>query len=452
MLRLIVLTALGAMAAFAAQPKIELSSISPSLQFGDHCAVQFNEIEVALSSSPLPAFSEVSLTSRWFVTMLFQNGSAISSQVAPVTTVKSLQFLGKDQYPITGQILLGLAEPVNALPLRIFVSLDLLGGAVAEWQPKENVRKFVSACTGGGPQTPGQTATPSPTPASSSTKTPKLCDYSKLGFNKVSPDAKKQDVSLNGALTAGFGAHPVYTIAATIDLPVCPTENYDFDIGGTINTAQEPKLDPDSFTSYLSAKPRSPSRYGDSIHWYRTWEVRGGGEFSRKDQFVNIVFSPKYSTGYSNFKVNSQGHVAYSGGFEVTASVEVGDNLRTKAFRAGYGAIGRLAPSATAYFLIPLRSPTRSFAVTSTYNPRVLLSEEPFTDNRILVAPNQPFKSFARGTRQYWLNEVDIDLTDLTSLTFKTEFGSLPPAFSIVDYRFTTGLTIKWNWTKPPTS
>lgn len=443
MLRHLALFLLTFTALIGAQPKLEISAVNPTLQFGANCSIQFNQIGTTLAPSDLPRFSDIAVESRWIILLVFQNGQTLSSRPVRVTGVRSPQDNGKDQYPITGQVLLTLAENVDTLPLRIFVSLDLLGGTVKEWQPSSDVKKFASSCAAPSPAAFASEIT-SPPQTSPTWKHLGSCDYSTLGFFK--PAKGEDNVNVSGTLLAGYSARPLYSIDATIELPLCPTENYDFNIGGAVKSAERRSLDLDSFSAYLSFKPKSATRYGNSTTWYRSWDIRGGEEFSRKDQFENIVFAPKFVTGYADFKVNSQGRFRFSGGFELTGSVEVGHNRRTKSVRAGYGGIGRIAPAVVVYFRKPLGSPGRSLVLTSTYNPRILLSPEPFADNRIWVAAETPFKSFASGTRHYWLNQIDIDLTDLAALVVKSEFGSLPPAFNIIDFRFTTGLTLKWKW------
>lgn len=452
MLKARLFVVLAAAALMTAQSRVQLSEISPSLRFGENCSVDFKEIAVTVSSANIPDLGTVNVQSRWMVLLVFQSGSQLLARPVKVREVKSLRANRKDVYPITGQLVLTLDEIVTGLPLHILVNLDLLGGTVKEWQPTENTRRFVSKCasaTSDSAQPPVPAApqaapsTPAPSEPGPGTRLGP-CDYSKLGFFK--PKKGEENMSLTGAWVAGFSTRPLYTIDAIAELPLCPTQKYDVFLGGTIKTAERRSLDPDSFTSYLSFRPKSASHYGGSTTWYRNWDVRGGAEFSRKDQYENVVVAPKFVSGFADFKVDARGRLVFSGGFEFTASLEVGANRRTSAFRSGYGAIGRAAPAVTAYFLIPLGSPSKSFVLTSTYNPRVLLSAEPFTDNRVWVAHEIPFRSFAAGTRHYWLNQIDIDLTKIAALTFKNEFGSLPPAFRIIDFRFTTGLTLKWKW------
>ena len=442
MLRFLVLAMAATLSLTAAQPKVAISAVTPHLDFGPACAVTFGQIVIAIDNANLPPISDLEVLSLWRIVAVFQDATGISARPLSVIRVEALTLNGLNQYAITGQVVLTLDSPVSQLPTELFVSLNLLTGAVKNWQPTDVTKKFVEKCTPSGPtvEVGNMPSTPVPSPG----RTSGPCIYSDLGFRKAKEG--EENVKLTGAYTAGFSAKPLYSVDATMEFPICPTQNYDISVGGTIKTAEQRSLDPDSFTSYISLRPKSASRYSQSVTWYRTWELKGGAEFSRKDQFENIVFAPKFVTGYSNFRVNSAGRLRYSGGLELTVSMELGDNRRTNAFRAGYGFIGRVAPAAQAYFLVPLRSPSRSFVINSTYNPRILLSAEPFTDNRILIVSNTPYKSFAKGTRHYLLNEVAVDLTDLASLSIKNEFGALPPAFKIVDFRFTIGLTLKWKW------
>jgi len=454
MLRTLTLLLSLTAAATAAVPKVGIGNVNPLLRFGQNskCAA-FNAIQITFKPGEIPGFKDVDLAALWTVIEIRKSGTSTNATPLIVKSVRKPKYLApdgvtvleKDVYPYIGQIILELDTDVGGIPDRLFVSVQAGNGALADWPIKPAYVPYAGKCDTPPPPLNLDAPIPLDNSAPELPASAKKCDFSGVGLFPVE-DPAKPNVNLSGTWVTGFSTRPLYSIDATVEAPLCPAKTFDLNVGGTIKTAEKKSIDPDSFSAYISAKSKGATFINKNKTIYRGWEVRGGGEFSRKDQFENIVFAPKGYLGWADKKRNSSYQVRYSGGIELTAGVEVGHNRRTKDFRSGYGGIGRLAPAVSVYFLVPLNSTTRSFQITSTYSPRFLLSAEPFTDNRIWIEHEKPFKSFAAGTRHHRLNQVDIGVSDLVSLSFKNEFGSIPPAFNIIDFRFTTGLTIKWKW------
>jgi hypothetical protein len=130
---------------------------------------------------------------------------------------------------------------------------------------------------------------------------------------------------------------------------------------------------------------------------------------------------------------------------ELIGAIEAGANMQSKDLPEGYGGIFRLVPGASNYAALPEALGFDEIRWTSTYRARILTTKEPCVDLR---DDEHPFASLAKGTRHEWKDQLDFRVTPLLSLTFTHEFGSTPPAFRILDHRFTLGVTAMLAWRK----
>jgi hypothetical protein len=410
----------------AAAPKIELVSVGPKNVLPDgsfdgvHVAIVGDRPQLVLVQQPL----------LWSVIALVRTPEGkLLAQNRAVTAIKETR---ADYYDRSGELTLTLDAAVSGAE-ELIVSLNFLNNPIALAKIKINP--------------PDPSVTPGGSVTTSATRNwwGSNCGWTGLGFNRAAK-ASEEDVHLGGSWTAGYSTRPFYSIDSTIKIPVCSFKGLQLDVGGTAKTVEKPSLDPDSFSAFASLKPSEPFQASKS-DWARIWSVKAGSEFSRKDEVRNFIFAGEYEWAYSHAVLDGGGQVSYSIGLDIAPGLEIGSNYRAPGgFRAGYGNIARLSPRSVAYLVVPMAGHRKSLTFRSTYNPRILLSAEPFQDNRIWVAHQTPFTSFAKGTRHSLSNELNVDLTSIASLTFKHEFGSLPPAFHIVDFRFTTGLTIAWKW------
>jgi len=130
---------------------------------------------------------------------------------------------------------------------------------------------------------------------------------------------------------------------------------------------------------------------------------------------------------------------------ELAGGIEAGANMQSKDLPQGYGGIFRIVPGASIYAVFPGALGFDEIRWTSTYRARLLTTREPFVDVR---DDDRPFASLAKGTRHEWKDQLDFKVTPLVGLTFTHEYGSTPPAFKILDHRFTLGATVMWAWRK----
>lgn len=115
---------------------------------------------------------------------------------------------------------------------------------------------------------------------------------------------------------------------------------------------------------------------------------------------------------------------------ELLSGIEAGHSMESKVVPEGYGAIFRIV---------------RGIALSVDHHRARILTTKALTDVR---DDEHPFPSVAKGTRHEWKDTLDFKVTPLLALTLSHEFGSTPPAFRILDHRFTLGGTAMSAWKK----
>lgn len=258
----------------------------------------------------------------------------------------------------------------------------------------------------------------------------------------------KADVYLYGAWISGPDLAPTYNVDLSIGAPL-----KDFTWRGTafrpsllatVKTAERRDFDPDSYSVVAKVGRIYPADLDDAGPYFDfQWDV-ARVEFSRKDSFRNWVTAPTVVLSHALFvrkDANKFVRAAIDG--EILGSIEAGNNLQAKDLPDGYGGIFRVVPGVALYGSFPGAFGLEEIRWTTTYRARILTTKEPFTDVR---DDDQPFPSLARGTRHEWKDQLDVKLTPLLSLAITHEFGSVPPAFKILDHRFMLGVTAMWSW------
>ena len=257
----------------------------------------------------------------------------------------------------------------------------------------------------------------------------------------------KADVYLYGAWISGPDVAPTYNVDLSIGAPL-----KDFTWGGTpfrpsllatVKTAERRDVDPDSYSVVAKVGRIYPADLDDAGPYFDfQWDV-ARVEFSRKDSFSNWVTAPTLLLSHGLARKDKDNFVRAAINGEIFGSIEAGNNMQAKNLPDGYGAIFRLVPGLALYGSFPGAFGLGEVRWTTTYRARILTTKEPFTDVR---DDDNPFPSLARGTRHEWKDQLDFKVTPLLSLAITHEFGSVPPAFKILDHRFMFGVTAMWSW------
>ena len=270
-----------------------------------------------------------------------------------------------------------------------------------------------------------------------------------LGFF-AAEKREKSDVYLFGSWVTGEDLAPAYTIDVSAASPpkdfTWLGENWRATASAAVKSADHREIDPDSYLVSGKVGLYFPENLGDTGPYLDfQWEfVRF--EFSRKDEFSNFITAPAFTLSQRLLaKLTKERTVKAALDAELLGGIEAGHNMESKVVPEGYGAIFRLVPGLALYASFPGALGLDEIRWTTTYRARILTTKEAYTDVR---DDEHPFPSVAKGTRHEWKDTLDFKVTPLLALTFSHEFGSTPPAFKILDHRYTLGATVMWAWKK----
>lgn len=261
---------------------------------------------------------------------------------------------------------------------------------------------------------------------------------------------EKADVYVFGSWLTGRDLAPVYNLDLAAAAPLVDFDlrgqPWRFSARGSLKTTDRRDVDPDAYSVSARLIRVFPVNLGTAGPYVdMQWDVVKA-EFSRKDEASNVVTSPVLTLSQRVVRrLRDDKTVRAAVDIDVQAGLDLGANLQNKIVPEGYGAIARLVPGVALYAVFPGALGLDELRWTSTYRARVLLAKEAFTDLR---DDEQPFSSVARGTRHEWKDELALKVTPIFSLTLTHDYGSLPPAFKILDHRVTMGATVMWAWKK----
>jgi hypothetical protein len=270
-----------------------------------------------------------------------------------------------------------------------------------------------------------------------------------LGFFAVEK-REKADVYLFGSWVTGPDLAPAYNVDISVAAPPKDLawlgENWRGTASAAVKSADHREIDPDSYLVSGKVGLYFPENLGDTGPYLDfQWEVVRF-EFSRKEEFSNFVTGPTFTLSQRLLaKLTKARTVKAALDAELLGGIEVGHNMESKVVPKGYGAIFRLVPGIALYASFPGAFGLDEIRWTTTYRARILTTKEAFTDVR---DDDHPFQSVLKGTRHEWKDSLDFKMTPLLAVTFSHEFGSTPPAFKILDHRYTLGATAMWAWKK----
>ena len=409
--QLAILALAAAMRCAAATPGVTLigPSLSPSL----------NSIVVAVGK-PRPPLDSIQASNLWQVAAR-QPGNPLGVLV-PVASVDQAD--SDLPYAVTGLVRVTFAAPLATVPDTIDLTLALgTHPATVTWKNKK----------------PGAKPTQFQDP---------------FGFYPAANKASA-DMYLSGAYVGGVGAKPAYEVDAVVGSPVwipghvpagaeVDKRQYVVSVTGKAATTDKPSFDPDSFSAGVSLARRYPKALDDHGRSYFDFKWNAADwEFSRVDKAFNFVSTPTLIYDVGGAVLRADRTVAAAASLDFYGGVEVGTNLENKIVAGGYGGIARFVPGAALNLVFPKALGLKSISFTSDYRDRILGEKEPFIDTR-----GKTRTYLARGSRHHISNTLTLQLSDYVGISIKHEYGSLPPAFKLVDNKVTIGVTTLWSWKK----
>jgi len=181
-------------------------------------------------------------------------------------------------------------------------------------------------------------------------------------------------------------------------------------------------------------------------------------ELDKKGNAINVVSAPSitYGLGHAFVTLDAKNpgakKVSASVGLDLSGGFEFGSNLKNDYAVAnktigGQGWFLRGVPSATAYLIIPKVLRLNKISVTSSYVARIPTTDEVFIETR---QTKNPIPELSDKTRNYVQNAVNFMITDYFGIQIKHQYGSLPPAFNLVQNSGSIGLVFALKETRIP--
>jgi hypothetical protein len=262
------------------------------------------------------------------------------------------------------------------------------------------------------------------------------------------PSKDTSDIYLNGSYSPGIHSGPQYSIDTSVGLllPVLPSSESNYGSLGflaTVNSDKRPTADPDSYRAF-GVYQRALTR---DEHWplegvLFTW-LYAGAEFDHKANNINFISSPML-----DFPVRLRGKIHTKKELIPVLTpemgMEVGNNFTNAVNPGGQGFIARGLLGAT--FSMDFKPGLKLFQnihVASNYKVRLPVEAQVYTLTQTTAAGkviDVPFLS--TQARNYIKNEIDFGLWKPLSFSVTHEYGTLPPAFRLVDNKVTIGFTL----------
>jgi hypothetical protein len=261
------------------------------------------------------------------------------------------------------------------------------------------------------------------------------------------PSKENSDIYLSGTYSPAINGPAQYSIDTSIGLlfPLAPSSETNYgSLGflGTVNSDKRPTANPDSyrfFGVYQRVLTKEPHWPLEGVLFTGLW---GGAEFDRKANNINFISSP-----IADFPIRLRGQIHSKGSLVPVLTselgMEIGNNFTNAINPSGQGFIARGLigtnlsvdfKSKAAFF--------QSLHFASTYRVRIPAKAEVYT----LTMTNSAGKTIdvpalSTQARHYIKDELDFGLWKPLSFAITHEYGTLPPAFRLVNQKVSVGFT-----------
>ncbi|HEY0794528.1 MAG TPA: hypothetical protein VGD64_01995 [Acidisarcina sp.] len=262
------------------------------------------------------------------------------------------------------------------------------------------------------------------------------------------PSKANSDIYLNGTYSPAINGAAQYSIDTSVGLlfPLAPSSETNYgSVGflGTVKSDKRPTANPDSYRFF--------GVYQRVLNKEPHWPLEGvlfigliaGAEFDRKANNVNFISSP-----ILDFPIRLRGEIHNKGSLVPVLTpelgMEIGNNFTNAINANGQGFIARGLAGGT--LGIDFKSKLaffKSVHLASTYRVRIPAFAEVYTRTATNAAGKTiDVPGLSTQARHYIKNELDFGLWKPLSFAITHEYGTLPPAFRLVDQKVSIGFTL----------
>jgi len=263
----------------------------------------------------------------------------------------------------------------------------------------------------------------------------------------IEPVDKPDDATLyfSGIVAPAAGKHTTYTIDTRADWRIRQAGRTTVSLAGELKADKRPRADPDSASAFVRWV-----QYDDTFV-YR-WDA-GGAEFDRVGKIVNVMsrlraslpLSYPFLTTTTDANGNAIPRLRATVGVNLGMGLEVGANAR----HGDYADVDdpstivlRVVPQLKTYLVLPAPV-VKKLVFSADYLVRFPTRRELFLETRDLPDKADPVPHVDRRSRHYATAAMKMALTKWFGVKVEYEYGSLPPAFKMVDHSAKIGLVFQ---------
>lgn len=264
----------------------------------------------------------------------------------------------------------------------------------------------------------------------------------------IEPASNKEasDVYLNGSYSPAINSDPQYSIDGSVAL-MFDLDHEHLNYGqlgflGSVKTDKRKKVDPDSYRLFAVYQNTPVTKFHGPLQGVLFTWLGAGVEFDRKGDNVNFITAP-----YLDFPLRLYPRIirATTEPMAILTPVigfETGRNFHNAVTPDSGRAIFRTVVGANFLFRFNPKLPGfKGTEFSSTYTLRLPAKREVYTLTEKVNGQDTDFPFLGTNPRHYVKSDLSFKVTDAFSLTFKHEYGALPPVFRKIDHKVSMGFT-----------
>ncbi len=268
------------------------------------------------------------------------------------------------------------------------------------------------------------------------------------GTASVGPAQNKQNADLyfSASYSPAIHSAPQYSIDGSIgmvwDLDHQHVTRGQLGFLGTVKTDKRKKVDPDSYRIFLVYQNTLVNKFHGPMQGVRFTWLAAGGEFDRKGKTVSFISAPSLDFPLRLFPRIIHSTKEAMAVLTPTAGFEVGHNFHNAVTPNVGRAVARGVVGASLLYRFNPKLPGfKGVELSSSYMLRMPLAREVFTLTKTVNGQDVDAPFLGKNPRHYLKTELGLKLTDTFALSFKHEYGAVPPVFRKADHKVTVGFT-----------
>jgi hypothetical protein len=243
------------------------------------------------------------------------------------------------------------------------------------------------------------------------------------------------DIYFSGKAIGAKGSKPAYSFESKLGYFKNLGRRTALGLQGIMDADQESNADPDRIKAVGAFEWRNVYAPASSILMHFDM----GGEFDRKNKNRNLISTVEALWVLPPVRLSDTNPI--HGAITLLAGLEAGNNFKNSLKPNGIGAFFRGKFVANAY-LVAIQTPLfNAVNISGEWQLRLPSEAEIFSEK--VKGLNNPVLSLTKKARHYVGVDTDFMFNKAFGFTVQYRWGSLPPAFNMVDHKFTGGIKLQ---------